>query len=82
MAKNEIDEEITDYDYLDREEAEYPLHFFPQIPHRHESRLAGRTRMMIAGLVSAFSISTFSTTIRLTPAMNFAKLEIVTGLFS
>ncbi len=23
MAKNEIDEEITDYDYLDREEAEY-----------------------------------------------------------
>ena len=60
----------------------YPLHFFPQIPHRHESRLAGRTRMMIVGFVSGFSISTFSTTIRLTPAMNFAKLEIVTGLFS
>jgi hypothetical protein len=60
----------------------YPLHFFPQIPHRHESRLAGRTRMMIVGFVSGFSISTFSTTIRLTPAIYFAKLEIVTGLFS
>ena len=60
----------------------YLLHFFPQIPQRHESRLAGRTLMMFAGLVSGFSISTFSTIIRLTPAMNFAKLEIVTGFFS
>jgi hypothetical protein len=60
----------------------YLLHFFPQIPQRHESRLIGRTLMMIVGLVSGFSISTFSTTIRLTPAMIFAKLEIVTGLSS
>ena len=42
----------------------------------------GRTLMMSVGLFSGFSISTFSTTIRLTPAMNIAKLEIVTGLFS
>jgi hypothetical protein len=60
----------------------YPLHFFPQIEQRDDSCFVGRTLMMSVGLVSGVSISKFSTTICLTPTMNFAKLEIVTGLHS
>ena len=60
----------------------YPLHFFPQIGQRDDSCFVGRTLMMRVGFVSGASISKFSTTIWLTPTMNFAILGIVTGLHS
>ncbi|MBQ8072492.1 MAG: hypothetical protein IJ231_01875 [Clostridia bacterium] len=92
IVKNSYSDEIVPRDFLRMDRATSDVcigaddAFTPpalkEIVRKRFEEAGYSTSMMIAGLISGFSISTFSTTMRLTPAMNFAKLEIVTELHS
>ena len=54
-------------------------HWALTILQQHESRSYGRTLRIIVELVTEFSISTFSTIIRLTRAVNYVNLRLSQG---